>query len=167
MTIDSERMQALKQRVAARISGLTPNERLTALRKVPPLMDLTDLSSSATPEKIRALCANAKEQGTAGVCVHPWHVRTARTALDNGNGAGSRIRVASVAGNFPFSQTDTDIKAMEVRRVVEMGAGEVDVVLNQGAFLSGDLGFVRAETRALREAANGAMLKVILETCSW
>jgi deoxyribose-phosphate aldolase len=122
---------------------------------------LTNLSSSAKESDIKQLCGAAAKHKTAAVCVNPIHVETARETLpDDGS-----VKLASVAGGFPLSQTPLDIKTAEVTLVRESGADEIDVVVNQGAFISGDVAQVRDEIRAMRHAAGKLKLKVILETC--
>jgi deoxyribose-phosphate aldolase len=71
--------------------------------------------------------------------------------------------VVSVAG-FPFGVERSDPKAAAAARAVEDGASEIDIVLNLGAFKSGDLDATAADVRAVRAAIPSAVLKVILET---
>ena len=84
----------------------------------------------------------------AAVCVYPNLVPTAveRTR-------GTSVKVASVATAFPSGQTPTDVKVAEVREVVEMGADEVDMVIDRGAFLSGRYAKVYDEIVQVKEAA--------------
>ena len=78
--------------------------------------------------------------------------------------AGSTVKVASVATGFPSGQTFRDIKVAETRAAVDAGADEVDMVIDRGAFLSGDYLTVFEEIVEVKEAAGEAHLKVILET---
>jgi len=78
--------------------------------------------------------------------------------------SGSSVAVASVATGFPSGRTDLSMKLSETRRCVEDGANEVDMVIDRGAFLAGDLALVYDEIAAVKEAAGPAHLKVILET---
>jgi deoxyribose-phosphate aldolase len=130
------------------------------------MVDLTTLEGKDTPGKIAALCAKArlphspgKVPSVAAVCVYPSMVRAARHGV-----GGSGVRVASVATAFPSGQTSLSTRLNEVRAAVGDGADEIDMVLNRGAFLSGDLARVRDEIVAVREACGQAALKVILET---
>ena len=95
----------------------------------------------------------------AAVCVYPNLVPTAveRTR-------GTSVKVASVATAFPSGQAPTHVKVAEVRDVVEMGADEVDMVIDRGAFLSGRYAKVYDEIVQVKEAAGDAHVKVILET---
>ena len=74
------------------------------------------------------------------------------------------MRVASVAGAFPSGQSHLEQRLEEIRRAVEDGADEMDIVLNRGALLAGRLDVVHAEVAASKEACGPAHLKTILET---
>ena len=78
--------------------------------------------------------------------------------------AGTPIHVASVATGFPAGQVPLEVKIADTRLAVELGADEIDMVIDRGAFLSGDYGKVFDEISAVREACGSAHLKVILET---
>ena len=95
----------------------------------------------------------------AALCVYPALVAEAKDALK-----GSTVKVASVATGFPSGQTFRDIKIAETRAAVEAGADEIDMVIDRGAFLSGDYLTVFEEIVDVKEACGDAHLKVILET---
>jgi deoxyribose-phosphate aldolase len=78
--------------------------------------------------------------------------------------SGSSVKVASVATAFPSGQAPTDTKVAEVQAAVEMGADEIDMVIDRGAFLAGRYAKVYDEIVRVREACGDAHLKVILET---
>jgi deoxyribose-phosphate aldolase len=78
--------------------------------------------------------------------------------------AGSGVKVAAVATGFPSGQTFTSIKVEETRQTVAAGADEIDMVIDRGAFLSGNYGKVFDEIAEVKEACGPAHLKVILET---
>lgn len=130
-------------------------------------VDLTTLEGSDTPDRVRALCADAvrpdpSDAGvgpTAAVCVYPALVGTAASAL-----AGSDVKVASVAAGFPAGLTPLEARLVEIRSARADGADEIDVVINRSLVLSGHLDAAAAELQAMREAAGDACLKVILET---
>ena len=130
-------------------------------------MDLTTLEGADTPGKVAAMCAKALRPSpgdasvppVAAVCVYPALVAVAAASL-----RGSDVRVASVATAFPSGQSFTDVKLAETREAVAAGAGEVNMVIDRGAFLSGRHEQVYDEIRAVREACGDAHLKVILET---
>jgi deoxyribose-phosphate aldolase len=130
-------------------------------------MDLTTLEGSDTPGKIAALCAKAIRPKAgdatippvAAVCVYPLRIADCVAHL-----RGSNVRIASVATAFPSGQSFTSIKIAETEEAVRAGAHEVDMVIDRGAFLSGDYQRVYDEIVAVKEACGPAHLKVILET---
>jgi deoxyribose-phosphate aldolase len=130
-------------------------------------IDLTTLEGADTPGKVAALCSKAVRPdpvdpsipSVAAVCVYPNLVPVAIERL-----RGSGVKVASVATAFPSGQAPLDVKLAEVRDVVEMGADEVDMVIDRGAFLSGRYAKVYDEVVRVKEASANAHLKVILET---
>src|ERR671914_695131 len=141
--------------------------KLFALDLAVRMMDLTTLEGQDTPGKVAALCskgvrpdpADVTVPSVAAICVYPNLVPTAVERL-----RGTDVRVASVATGFPSGQTTIDIKVAETREVVEMGADEVDMVIDRGAFLSGRYAKVYDEIVRVKEACGAAHLKVILET---
>src|SRR5690242_777738 len=130
-------------------------------------IDLTTLEGADTPGKVAALCSKAVRPdpvepsipSVAAVCVYPNLVPVAVERL-----RGSGVKVASVATAFPSGQAPLEVKLAEVRDVVEMGADEVDMVIDRGAFLSGRYAKVYDEIVRVKEASGDAHLKVILET---
>jgi deoxyribose-phosphate aldolase len=77
---------------------------------------------------------------------------------------GSTVKVASVATAFPSGQSPLPVKLDDVRRAVDLGADEIDMVIDRGAMLTGDYAKVFDEIAATKEACAHAHLKVILET---
>jgi deoxyribose-phosphate aldolase len=140
--------------------------KLWALELAIRCIDLTTLEGQDTPGKVAALCskaarpdpADAGVPSVAAVCVYPNLVPVARERLD-----GTGVRVASVATSFPSGQSPLGVKVREVEDVVAMGADEVDMVIDRGAFLSGRYAQVYDEIRRVKEACGNAHLKVILE----
>ncbi len=96
---------------------------------------------------------------TAAVCVYPNLVPVAKRALE-----GSSVKVASVATAFPSGLSPLPIKIEDTRRAVELGADEIDMVIDRGALLAGDERKVADEIAAIKEACGEVHLKVILET---
>ena len=141
--------------------------KLWALELAIRTIDLTTLEGSDTPGKVAALCSKALRPDpldptippVAAVCVYPNLVPVAVERV-----RGSGVKVASVATGFPSGQAPLDVKLAEVRAVVEMGADEVDMVIDRGAFLSGRYAKVYDEIVKVKEAVGDAHLKVILET---
>jgi deoxyribose-phosphate aldolase len=139
----------------------------TGIRLAISMLDLTTLEGKDSDGKVRQLCRKAirpmPEDPTvpsvAAVCVYPNLVPVAHDAL-----RGSGVKVASVATGFPAGLVPLSVKVDETRRAVGMGADEVDMVIDRGAFLSGELERVADEIRVVKEACGPAHLKVILET---
>ena len=98
-------------------------------------------------------------QNVASICVYPPFVETVGLNID-----GTPLRITSVAGGFPSSQTFLEVKMLEVAMAIENGADEVDVVINVGEILSGAYDEAANEIEVLRGESDGATLKVILET---
>jgi deoxyribose-phosphate aldolase len=141
--------------------------KLWALELAVRMMDLTTLEGADTPGKVAALASKAVRPdpvdrtvpSVAAVCVYPNLVSVARERV-----AGSGVKVASVATGFPSGQYPLDVKLADVRETVELGADEVDMVIDRGAFLSGRYAKVYDEIVRVKEACGEAHLKVILET---
>jgi deoxyribose-phosphate aldolase len=156
------------ERAAALASrSIKKSSKLWALDLAVRCMDLTTLEGSDTPGKVAALCAKAIRPkagdatipSVAAVCVYPLRVADCVAHL-----RGSNVRIASVATAFPSGQSFTSIKIAESEEAVRAGAHEVDMVIDRGAFLSGDYQRVYDEIVAVKEACGPAHLKVILET---
>lgn len=135
------------------------------------MIDLTTLEGADTPEKVRALCAKAVRPDPSDVsvphvgaiCVYNDMVSIARTQLDLIGGEG--IPVAAVATAFPAGRASMAVKIQDTEDAIAAGAGEIDMVIDRGAFLSGRYMDVFQEIVAIREiCGDRAHLKVILET---
>jgi deoxyribose-phosphate aldolase len=94
----------------------------------------------------------------AAICVYPNLVSTVKEALT------ADVRIASVAGGFPSSQTFLEVKIAEVCLAVADGAEEIDFILNIGTFFDGDYEDLCNEITEIKETCRNARLKVILET---
>jgi deoxyribose-phosphate aldolase len=140
--------------------------KLRALDLAIRCMDLTTLEGTDTVGKIVAMCAKAVRPDpgdatippVAAVCLYPQLVPVAVEQL-----RGTAVRVASVGGGFPSGLGTLDARLREIRDVVELGADEVDIVLNRSLFLGGRYAQAYEELVAAREAAGDTHLKVILE----
>ncbi|MEP6695972.1 MAG: deoxyribose-phosphate aldolase [Pseudonocardiales bacterium] len=142
--------------------------KVWALEQAIRMIDLTTLEGQDTPGKVRALCAKARRPDpsdpttppVAAVCVYPDLVAVAVEAL-----RGSGVRTASVATAFPSGRATLTTKLVDVAEAIAAGAGEIDMVIDRGAFLSGRLMDVYDEIVAVKAACGDrAHLKVILET---
>ena len=157
----SERAAALCTRSVKRES------KLAALDLAIRMCDLTTLEGRDTPGKVIQLASKAVRPDpadptippVAALCVYPNMVPYAVEAL-----RGSRVAVASVATYFPSGQAPISVKTADVSWAVGEGADEIDMVIDRGAFLSGDYLKVYEEVVAVKEACGAAHLKVILET---
>lgn len=121
-------------------------------------IDHTLLKPDATLSPIQTLCDEAKEHGFASVCVNTRWVPTAAEQL-----ADSTVMVCTVVG-FPLGAMTRLAKAEEARITVAEGADEVDMVLDIGGLLSGDLAAVYDDILGVVAAARPIPVKVILET---
>jgi deoxyribose-phosphate aldolase len=159
---------ALEERAATLATRSIKREsKLQVLELAVRMMDLTTLEGADTPGKVAALCSKALRPDpvdrsvppVAAVCVYPNLVATARERLGD-----STVKVASVATSFPSGQAPIEVKLADVRAAVELGADEIDMVIDRGAFLSGRYAKVYDEVIRVKEACGDAHLKVILET---
>ena len=123
-------------------------------------IDSTLLKPEATPDAVTHLCKEALEHAFAAVCVNSYHTR-----LVSGLLAGSGVKTCIVVG-FPLGASLTAVKVFEAQRALDEGAQELDVVMNIGAFKSGEHFAVLDDIKAVVEACSGrALVKVIIE-CS-
>lgn len=154
--------------------------KLAALYTAVTMLDLTTLEGADTPGKVRQLCQKARRPvpasvmeilrekkadlpdvpPVAAVCVYPSLVSHAKEFL-----AGSGIKVAAVSTAFPSGQAPEDVKLFDVKRAVQLGADEIDMVIDRGAFLSGRYQKVFDEIVKVKDLCGERVhLKVILET---
>ncbi|OGQ04976.1 MAG: deoxyribose-phosphate aldolase [Deltaproteobacteria bacterium RIFCSPLOWO2_12_FULL_44_12] len=156
-----ERAAALSKR------SIKKQTKIEGIKLAISMIDLTTLEGKDSPGKVQALCqkaihpleGNSSVPSVAAVCVYPNMVSVAKKALK-----GTNVKVASVATGFPSGLTPLPIKIEETKRVVEMGADEVDMVIDRGAFLAGEYQKVSDEIAQVKEACGKSHLKVILET---
>ena len=138
-------------------------------------MDLTTLSGDDTEERVRRLCAKAKQPiqqelvkqlgieelniKVAAVCVYHRFVETARRALE-----GSGVRVAAVSTGFPAGLSPLQERIAEIRRSVEAGAQDIDIVITRAHVFGGRWQELYDEIAAFKEASGPAHMKAILGT---
>ena len=124
-------------------------------------MDHTLLKPEATAADFARIVAEARQFGTASVCVNPYWVARVAAGL-----AGSGVKTCTVIG-FPLGATSTASKVAETRDATAHGAQEIDMVINIGELKAGNDDAVRSDISAVANAAHeaGALLKVIIETC--
>jgi deoxyribose-phosphate aldolase len=168
-------IDAAVEREAAHAGGRAPGAleawtppHVSAPATLARLIDHTILKPEAGEEQIRALCADAAHWGFASVCVHPTWVPLCAELLNDREARGDLdgvVKVCTVIG-FPLGATLPAVKAYEVEQVAQLGAQEVDMVLNVGRLRDGDFRAVYRDILAVADAArdNGLLLKVIIET---
>ncbi len=128
------------------------------IRDILNTVDHTLLAVTATEKEILSLCDAAIRHGTASVCIPPSYVKTAKSYV------GDRMRVCTVIG-FPNGYSTTATKVAETADAIASGADEIDMVVNLGWVKDKKDDAILAEIRAIRAAARGKILKVIIETC--
>ncbi|MBH54344.1 MAG: deoxyribose-phosphate aldolase [Opitutaceae bacterium] len=157
---------AIEERVAKFTTrSIKKSSKVWGLNLVVSMLDLTTLEGKDTSGKVESLCRKAIRPDefvvtptVAAVCVYPAMVPHARRCLGD-----AKIKVASVATGFPSGQFPLRTRLQEVKQAVRDGADEIDMVIQRGAFLTGDLQRIQNEIAATAEACGEARLKVILE----
>jgi deoxyribose-phosphate aldolase len=146
--------------------SIKKNAKVFGLKLATTMVDLTTLEGKDTPGKVASLCQKALHPhhgsdipATAAVCVYPAMVKHAAKWVK-----GTSVKIASVATAFPSGQAPLKTRLAEVHAAVADGADEIDMVINRGAFLAGELQLVQDEISAVLEACGDSTLKVILET---
>lgn len=124
-------------------------------------VDHTLLSQTATWEDIKTVLDDAVKYETASACIPPAYVKQAVKYL---KGQNSSLPVCTVIG-FPNGYNTTAVKVFETRDAVQNGASEIDMVINIGMLKDKKYAKVEDEIKAVHEACNGRVLKVIIETC--
>ena len=155
-----ERAAALGKR------SIKKETKVAGLKLAVSMMDLTTLEGKDSAGKVRQMSYKARAPSgdpsvpsCAAVCVYPKLVPIAKKALE-----GSTVKVASVSTAFPSGLSPLAVKLADVRQAVELGADEIDMVIDRGAMLSGEFNAVFDEIAATKELCGEAHLKVILET---
>ena len=123
------------------------------------MIDHTVLKADTPLETVKRICDEAMEYGFASVCINPCHVAYCADYLKD-----SDVNVCTVIG-FPLGANTSAVKAFETKDSIANGADEIDMVMNIGALKDKNYDLVRDDVKAVVEAANGTLVKVILETC--
>jgi deoxyribose-phosphate aldolase len=168
---------AVERRTASEVARRTVKKEWQAawLLRAITCMDLTTLSGDDTDERVRRLCAKGRhpvqqevvqklgigELGikVAAICVYHTFVETALQALE-----GSGIHVAAVSTGFPAGLSPLTERVAEIRRSVEAGAHEIDVVITRAHVFGGRWQALYDEIAAFKQACGAAHMKVILGT---
>lgn len=151
---------------AARVAAKA-NENTDVYKFCYSTIDLTTLACTDSVESVTRFARRAAEfymdyphiPNVASICVYPPFVETVGLAVD-----GSPMRITSVSGGFPASQTFLEVKVLETAMAIENGADEIDIVINVGELLEGRLDEMASEIEVLREEASDVVLKVIIES---
>lgn len=123
------------------------------------MIDHTVLKADTPLETVKRICDEAMEYGFASVCINPCHVAYCADYLKD-----SDVNVCTVIG-FPLGANTSAVKAFETKDAIANDADEIDMVMNIGALKDKNYDLVRNDVKAVVEAANGTLVKVILETC--
>ena len=123
------------------------------------MIDHTVLKADTPVDTVKRICDEAMEYGFASVCINPCHVAYCADYLKD-----SDVNVCTVIG-FPLGANTSAVKAFETKDAIANGADEIDMVMNIGALKDKNYDLVRDDVKAVVEAANGKLVKVILETC--
>ena len=142
-------------------------DKLSVLKQILGVIDLTTLSGDDTTAKVLQLCEQGKSYfdgnsgipNVAAICVYPVFARTVHHALK-----GTDIKTACVAGAFPSGQSPISLRVQEVKYAVDHGANEIDMVISRGRLIEGNEQFILDEVSLIKDACGDAHLKVILET---
>ena len=156
------------EEVARMKEAARSNENVEVYRFCYSAIDLTTLSCNDSVTSVTEFARKAAEfnerfphiPNVASICIYPSFVETVGLAVD-----GTPMRITSVAGGFPASQTFLEVKALEVAMAIENGADEVDIVLNVGRMLTGEYDEAANEVEVIRaETDPEVVLKVIIES---
>jgi deoxyribose-phosphate aldolase len=128
-------------------------------RKLASLIDHTVMQPDVTTAVVEEQCRLAAEYDFAGVCVNLVHIPLAARLLED-----SKLTVCTGVG-FPLGAAGYLLKAAETRDAVASGVDEIDMVINIGAVKQGDFRVLEREIQAVKDAAEGRIVKVLLEIC--
>ena len=153
--------------VAQAKAAMSKNENVEVYKFCLSAVDLTTLTCNDSVESVTEFAKRTvtfaekypQIPNVASICVYPSFVETVGLEID-----GTPLRITSVAGAFPASQSFIEVKALEVAMAIESGADEIDIVLNPGLMLSGHEAEAASEVELLREEAKDVVLKVIIES---
>ena len=159
--------EQVKQQSAALSQMAKDNQNVEVYKFCLSAIDLTTLSCCDSEQSVSEFASRAAEfgvdyphlQNVASICVYPPFVETVGLVID-----ATPLRITSVVGGFPSSQTFLEVKMLETAMAIENGADEVDMVINVGKILTEAYDEAAAEVEVIRGEAEDATLKVILET---
>lgn len=120
--------------------------------------DHTLLKQEATWDQIREIADDAIKYNTASICIPPCYIKRAKEYV------GDKVKLCTVIG-FPNGNMTPATKVFETKDAIENGADEIDMVINIGELKAKNYDYVLDEIRKIKEACDGRILKVIIETC--
>ena len=121
-------------------------------------VDHTLLAQTATWEQIKVICDDGIKYNVASVCIPPYFVKKAKEYV------GESLKICTVIG-FPNGYQTTETKVFETADAIKNGADEIDMVINIGNVKDSNYDEILKEIKAIKEACNDRILKVIIETC--
>ena len=121
-------------------------------------VDHSILAPTTTWKQVKQVCLEGIQYKTASVCIPPRYVRKAKELVEH------QVKVCTVVG-FPNGYGMPEVKVFETENAIRCGADEIDMVINLGLAKAGDWEVVLAEIKAVKQACNGRILKVIVEAC--
>ncbi|QGS51627.1 deoxyribose-phosphate aldolase [Spiroplasma tabanidicola] len=127
--------------------------------KINKYIDSTLLKPEATKEDVIEFCKEAIENDFAAVCLHVSRIKLAKEMLKNSN-----IEISGTVG-FPFGNTSVEVKILEAKESIKMGATEIDFVINIGYVKDHNWELVLNELKEIKKAIPNNIVKVILENC--
>ena len=156
-----------QEEISAEIKEISPAGSYETYRRLISYIDLTSLNLTDSEQSVNAMVSKVNNfqylfpdlLNVAGLCVFPRFVPALKKALEIDN-----VKIVSVAGSFPSSQTFIENKIDECKRVMDAGAEEIDIVISLGEFMAGNYDLVGEEISAIKETIGCTHLKVILET---
>lgn len=128
------------------------------IKKILSCVDHTLLAQGATWSEIKAILDDGIKYSCASCCIPPAYVKQAKEYV------GDRPAICTVIG-FPNGYSTTEVKCFEAADAVKNGADEIDMVINIGWVKDKKYGELLEEIKAVKQACNGRILKVIIETC--
>lgn len=160
-------VEEVAEKVAAAREAAKANETADVYKFCYSTIDLTTLACTDSVESVTRFARRAAEfyidyphiPNVASICVYPPFVETVGLAVD-----GTPMRITSVSGGFPASQTFLEVKVLETAMAIENGADEIDIVINVGELMAGRVDEMASEIEVLREEADEVVLKVIIES---
>lgn len=123
------------------------------------MIDHTILKPEAKKEDIEKICEEAKLNGFKSVCVNPCWVSLSSQILSD-----TDVKICTVIG-FPLGANTSSVKAFETKEFINNGCDEIDMVINIGFLKDKKYDAVKSDIKAVVDAAEGKLVKVILETC--